>query len=110
METKDEFSVRMDPGEEIIIKLKVDPTGNGFYSYSTKILFYVIEGFSLERLKEICDKSPTKTKKREVDGKTIEVFVKTYSYSGGIAVLYQNKMDKYAYVEELSLDMDNLIL
>lgn len=36
--------------------------------------------------------------------------VKTFSYSGGIALLYQNKMDKYAYVEELTLDIDNLEL
>lgn len=58
----------------------------------------------------MCDKNPTKTKKREIDGKYIEVIVKTYSYSGGIAVLYQNKMDKYAFVEELTLDIDNLVL
>lgn len=34
--------------------------------------------------------------------------VKSYNYSGGVAILYQNKMDKYAYVEELSLDIENL--
>jgi hypothetical protein len=34
--------------------------------------------------------------------------VKTYNYSGGIAILYQNKMEKYAYVEEITFDVDNL--
>jgi len=36
--------------------------------------------------------------------------VKTYNYSGGIVLLYQNKMDKYAYVEEIAFDIDNLEL
>jgi hypothetical protein len=36
--------------------------------------------------------------------------VKTFSYSGGIAVLYQNKMDKYAFIEELTLEIENLEL
>lgn len=38
------------------------------------------------------------------------MFVKSYNYSGGVAILYQNKMDKYAYVEELTLDIENLEL
>ena len=36
--------------------------------------------------------------------------VKTYNYSGGIVLLYQNKMDKYAYIEEIVFEMDNLEL
>lgn len=36
--------------------------------------------------------------------------VKTYNYTGGIALLYQNKMDKYAYVEEVTFDIENLDL
>lgn len=84
--------------------------GNGYYSYSTKIQFYVVEGYSLERLRELCNKKPTKIKKREIEGKPIDVVVKTYSYSGGIALLYQNKMDKYAFIEELSLEIENLEL
>ena len=36
--------------------------------------------------------------------------VKTYNYSGGIVLLYQNKMDKYAYVEEITFDIENLDL
>lgn len=36
--------------------------------------------------------------------------MKTFSYSGGIAVLYQNKMDKYAFIEELTLEIENLEL
>jgi hypothetical protein len=51
----------------------------------------------------LCNKKPTKTKKREIEGKPIDVIVKTFSYSGGIALLYQNKMDKYAFVEEITL-------
>ena len=36
--------------------------------------------------------------------------VKSYSYSGGSALLYQNKMDKYAFIEELNLEIENLEL
>jgi hypothetical protein len=49
-------------------------------------------------------------KKREVDGKEVDVRVKTYNYSGGIVLLYQNKMDKYAYIEEITFEIDNLDL
>jgi hypothetical protein len=38
------------------------------------------------------------------------VRVKTYNYSGGIVLLYQNKMDKYAYIEEIAFELDNLLL
>jgi len=85
------------------VKLRVSSEGNGYYSYSTKIQFYVVEGYSLDKLRELCNKKPTKIKKREIEGKPIDVVVKTYSYSGGIALLYQNKMDKYAFIEELNL-------
>lgn len=53
-------------------------------------------------MKELTDKKPTKIKKREIEGKEIDVRVKTYNYSGGIVLLYQNKMDKYAYIEEIT--------
>lgn len=49
-------------------------------------------------------------KKREIEGKEIDVRVKTYNYSGGIVLLYQNKMDKYAYIEEITFELDNLQL
>lgn len=49
-------------------------------------------------------------KKREIEGKEIDVRIKTYNYSGGIVLLYQNKMDKYAYVEEITFELDNLEL
>ena len=56
----------------------------------------------------MADKKPTKVKKREIDGKEIDVRVKTLNYSGGIAILYQNKLDKYAYLEEIIFEIDNL--
>lgn len=49
-------------------------------------------------------------KKREIEGKEIDVRVKTYNYNGGIVLLYQNKMDKYAYIEEINFELDNLEL
>jgi hypothetical protein len=61
-------------------------------------------------LRELADKKPSKMKKREIEGKEIDVRVKTYSYSGGIVLLYQNKMDKYAYIEEITFELDNLTL
>ncbi len=36
--------------------------------------------------------------------------MKTYSYSGGIALLYQNKMEKYTFVEEIAFELENMIL
>ena len=70
-EDQSQFSVRVDPGEDEIVKLKVDVAGNGSFSYSTKIQFYIVEGYSLEKLRELCHKTPTKTKKREMEGKPI---------------------------------------
>lgn len=92
------------------MRLKVHKDGNSYYSFSTKIQFYIVEKYSLEKLKELADKKPTKVKKREIDGKEIDVRVKTYNYNGGIVLLYQNKMDKYAYIEEIIFEMDNLDL
>lgn len=81
------------------MKLKVQKEGNSFYSFSTKIMFYIVEKYTLEKLRDLADKKPTKVKKREIESKEIDVVIKTYNYSGGIVMLYQNKMDKYAYVE-----------
>lgn len=92
------------------MRLKVKKEGNSFYSFSTKIQFYIVEKYALDKLRELADKKPTKMKKREIEGKEIDVRVKTYSYSGGIVLLYQNKMDKYAYIEEITFELDNLQL
>ena len=90
------------------MKLKVNKEGSSNYSFSTKIQFYIVEKYNLAKLKEMADKKPTKVKKREIDGKEIDVRVKTLNYSGGIAILYQNKLDKYAYLEEIIFEIDNL--
>lgn len=73
-------------------------------------MFYIVEKYTLEKLRDLADKKPTKVKKREIESKEIDVMIKTYNYSGGIVMLYQNKMDKYAYVEEIKFDIENLIL
>ena len=44
---KDEFTVKIYPGEERIVRLKVNKEGNSFYSYSTKIQFYIVEKYTL---------------------------------------------------------------
>lgn len=62
----DEFTVKVYSGEERIVKLKVSKEGNSFYSFSTKIQFYIVEKYTLEKLKELTDKKPTKIKKREI--------------------------------------------
>lgn len=56
--------VRVFPGEERVVRLKVQKEGNSFYSFSTKIQFYIVERYSLEKLRDIVDRNPTKTKKR----------------------------------------------
>ena len=73
-------------------------------------MFYIVEKYTLEKLRDLADKKPTKVKKREIESKEIDVVIKTYNYSGGIVMLYQNKMDKYAYVEEIKFDIENLLL
>jgi hypothetical protein len=42
----------------------VTKEGNGNYSFSTKIQFYIVEKYSLEKLRDLADKKPTKMKKR----------------------------------------------
>ena len=61
---KDQFTVKVYPDEERIVRLKVNKDGNSFYSYSTKIQFYIVEKYSLEKLRDLADKKPTKVKKR----------------------------------------------
>lgn len=56
------------------------------------------------------DRKPTKLKRREIDNQEIDVIVKTYNYTGGVAVLYQNKMDKYTYIEDITFEIENLEL
>lgn len=63
-ENKDEFIAKVYPGEEKIVRLKVQKEGNSFYSFSTKIQFYLVEKYSLEKLRELADKKPTKVRKR----------------------------------------------
>lgn len=65
-EHKDEFTVKVFPEEERIVTLKVSKEGNGFYSFSTKIQYYIVEKYSLEKLRDLADKKPTKMKKREI--------------------------------------------
>ncbi len=43
----DEFTVKVYSGEERIVRLKVNKEGNSFYSFSTKIQFYIVEKYSL---------------------------------------------------------------
>jgi hypothetical protein len=52
------------PDEERIVTLKVNKEGNGYYTFSTKIQYYIVEKYSLEKLRELADKKPTKMKKR----------------------------------------------
>ena len=48
---KEEFIVKVYPEEERIVRLKVQKEGNSFYSFSTKIQFYIVEKYSLEKLR-----------------------------------------------------------
>ena len=65
-ENPEEFIVKVYPEDERIVRLKVQKEGNSFYSFSTKIQFYIVEKFSLEKLRELTDKKPTKIRKREI--------------------------------------------
>jgi hypothetical protein len=50
-ELKDEFTVKVFPNEERIVVLKVNKEGNGYYTFSTKIQYYIVEKYSLEKLR-----------------------------------------------------------
>jgi hypothetical protein len=39
---KDEFTVKVFPEEERIVTLKVNKEGNGYYTFSTKIQYYIV--------------------------------------------------------------------
>ena len=65
-ERKEDFTVKVYPEEERIVRLKVQKEGDSYYSFSTKIQFYIVEKYSLENLRELADKKPTKVKKREI--------------------------------------------
>jgi hypothetical protein len=41
-ELKDEFTVKVFPNEERIVVLKVNKEGNGYYTFSTKIQYYIV--------------------------------------------------------------------
>ena len=56
--------MKVYPVEERIVRLKVQSEGNSFYSFSTKIQFYIVEKYTIEKLRELADKKPTKIKKR----------------------------------------------
>jgi hypothetical protein len=36
------------------------------------------------------------------------VYVKMLSYAGGVALLYENHMNKYSFIEQITFDMKNL--
>ena len=64
-----DFMVKVYPGEEKIVRLKAQKEGNSFYSFSTKIQFYIVDKYNLEKLRDVVDRNPTKIKKREAADK-----------------------------------------
>lgn len=50
-EKPDYFVAKVYPGEDRIVRLKVEKEGESFYSFSTKIQFYIVEKFNLEKLR-----------------------------------------------------------
>ena len=93
-----------------IIKLRIDPLGRGEYNYSVKqnTIFLEALGNNEELLKEKALNQPTKIQQREMNGYYMEVYVHTYFYYGGVALLYVNRTKSKTYVEDLQLDLVNL--
>lgn len=55
-------------------------------------------------------RKPTKMRQREVEDQKIEVYIKTFEYSGGVALLYINNMMKFSFMQEIEFDVKNLQL
>lgn len=78
--------------------MKISKQGQGEYELKPTIKNQVFEKFTNENLLDMLKKKPTKVRQRDIENEKIEVFVKTFEYSGGVAMLYVNQMSKYSYI------------
>jgi calpain-15 len=62
----DHFELEVKPGQEILVKYRITPEGNGSYGYSTSTSYSMIENLSEATLKERAKSQPTKTDQRKV--------------------------------------------
>lgn len=46
-------------------------------------------------------KKPTSLRRREIEGEKVDVFIRMFEYSGGVALLYENRMEKYSFIEDI---------
>ena len=92
------------------MRLKVKKDGNGSFEYKPSFENRLMEKYSTENLHEMLRKKPTSLKRREIEGEKIDVFIKMFEYSGGVALLYENRMTKMSFIEEIEFTLKNLIL
>lgn len=85
----------------MLIKMKISKESNSQGDFELKPSFEskFVEVYSLEDLDEMLRKKPTKIRRRQIEGEPIDVYIRTFEYSGGIALLYQNKMHKFSFIE-----------
>lgn len=96
------FAIKLLPGQEKLVKMKISKEGKGEYELKPTIKNQIFEKFTKENLLEMLKKKPTKVRQRDIENEKIEVYVKTFEYSGGVALLYVNQMSKYSYIEEIT--------
>ena len=61
----------------------------------------MFEKFTIADLMEMLRKKPSSLKRREIDGEKVDVFIKMFEYSGGVALLYENRMEKFSFIEDI---------
>ena len=59
MDEPDKFSVKVGPGEDRVVRLKVAKEGNSAYSYSAASSYFVQESLPLSALKQKASTEPS---------------------------------------------------
>lgn len=96
--SSEHFAVNLQPGQEKLVKMKVGNEGNGNFVFDPLISNQFVEKFNKESLLEMLHRKPTKMRQREIEDEKIEVYIKTFEYSGGVALLYINNMMKFSFM------------
>lgn len=105
------LQVRTAPGERKTVKYRAMKAGRGQFSYSTNVKYILLQQVDArdeEKLMAMALLQPSKVKQREMHGLLMKVFVHTFVYYGGICFLYINKTSNKSYMEDLTLEVNNL--
>ncbi|EGR32971.1 hypothetical protein IMG5_065390 [Ichthyophthirius multifiliis] len=108
---QDQIKINIKPGDQQIVKFKVDAKGRGVYKYQSSLSYILLQDLrdvTEQKLIQMSHFQPSKVKQREMHGKFMKVFVHTFVYYGGMCFLYINKTSSKVYVEDLQIGLVNL--